>query len=323
MLALGRARRVDGGRLADDQHRLVRQQPRLRLRIGPRHLVERGREVDIGEALQAPRPRAQSGRPSSARWIIIVPGAWAKSFIARSNRASPVPPVSRASAPGATPAITAREAVSRRPSASSIPGRPPPVVQDARHRRVALHRPAARRDGRDQRPRSWCPPRPGRGPSRSSGSPSLRGRGTAHRPRCRARNRDACPRRRASRAPSSISKVSIQPVARRGQQEPPHVQRAAQALGAKRFKHEICERTYLHRTAQAGRTDAAASAGKSRHEPLPGLGVAGREGARSAPWSRQGRWRRRPMSGPGKTRRSNRRPGRRPAVPLQFMRHMP
>ena len=43
-----------------------------------------------------------------------------------SNRASPVAPVIRASAPGDTPAITARAAVIFRPSASSTPVARPP-----------------------------------------------------------------------------------------------------------------------------------------------------------------------------------------------------
>ena len=65
-------------------------------------------------------PAAHSGRRSMARWIIIVPGAWVKSAIARS-KLGVIAPVNVAKAEGEVPAITALFAVIFLPSISSIP----------------------------------------------------------------------------------------------------------------------------------------------------------------------------------------------------------
>ena len=73
VLAVRRARRIDGGRLADDEDRLGREESGHRLLIGARHHIHRRSEMHIGEALELFAGR-QSGRASTARWTIIVPG---------------------------------------------------------------------------------------------------------------------------------------------------------------------------------------------------------------------------------------------------------
>ncbi|OWK19503.1 hypothetical protein AJ88_42520 [Mesorhizobium amorphae CCBAU 01583] len=145
MLAFGCPRRVDGRRLTDDQHRLVRQHACHRLLIGARHGVERRRKMHIGEC-RSSAPARQSGNSSNARWIIIVPGAYRNFFIAASKPASPDPsgkslPVS---ALGATLAMTVLLAIWKSPEASRTPvALPPATVISATSAPVAILPPAA------------------------------------------------------------------------------------------------------------------------------------------------------------------------------------
>ena len=60
MLACGRARGIDGGRLADDEHRLRWQQPRGRFRIDARIMARGSARYGHRRSAAAPRRRASS-----------------------------------------------------------------------------------------------------------------------------------------------------------------------------------------------------------------------------------------------------------------------
>ncbi len=155
-------------------------------------------------------------------------------------------------------------------------------MQDARDRRAGFHHAAARLDRRRPARGHRIRPALARSPCRRPGPPCPPDRETAPRPRHRGRNRDACPRRPACARTLGLSKVSVQPVAGRGQQEPPHVERAAQPLGAKCFEHEICKRTNLHRAAQKPEQMRRLGRESRRTSALPGLGIVRRQRARCA-----------------------------------------
>ena len=134
--------------LAHHQNRLVRQKARRGLLIGPRHLVEAGRKMDIGEAVQmvARRPVRQAihrqmdhhrARRMAEPLHRLVEGGLRR--------------------PGQPHQARGRDARDHRPCGRHLPpvrqfdpGRAAAVMQDARNRNPGLHHAAARLDGGDK-----------------------------------------------------------------------------------------------------------------------------------------------------------------------------
>ncbi len=150
---------------------------------------------------------------------------------------------------GATPAITARRAATLLPSASSTPVAQPP---SCRMRATgALHStvpPRASIAATSARITVSAPPLPSTMPKDWFGHAFEIGKQGAA-PDIGRKIEVHAPGAQQCRDLRVLERLA-QPVAGRGQQETHHVERARDPLGPKRFKHEICNRTKLHRTAQ-------------------------------------------------------------------------
>ena len=109
MLAFRSARRIDRGRLADDQRGLDGKQSDGGFGIDPRHHFKVRRNMDVGELFEG-RAGAPVGQRVERKWIIMVPGPARIADTLRSNvlragsEATSVPNTSF----GCTLAITAR-----------------------------------------------------------------------------------------------------------------------------------------------------------------------------------------------------------------------
>ena len=136
---------------------------------------------------------------------------------------------------------------------------------------------------------SWCRRRPCRAPCRNSGWPSIPDRGTPRRRRCRARSRDACPRRQASPSHAADSKFSSSQARGEASSSRTSIERAGDALLAPERSMPVpASARDAHRRAEQPE-QMLGLAGKAGDQPAPAVGIGLRRRRRCATRSFRGR----------------------------------
>ena len=273
VLAVRRTRGVNHGRLAHHKDRLVRQQARLGLLVGPGHLVKAWSDMDIGEGFQClGLPVRQVGQRQMDHHRPGRMGKPGHRIVKRRGRATGQTRQSLRGNPR-------NHRLGRRDRAAIgqfDPRRPGAVMQDAGDRGTGFNHAAPRLNRRDKRFHDGIraaltyhhPERlPGHAlqigkhrPARDIGGKiQMHSPGTQHRLNMRMREGFG------------------QPGARGGQQEANQVKRATQTLGAQRFKHEICKRTEFHGAAEKAE-EVRRLCSETREQGIPLCGIFGRQG---------------------------------------------